>query len=377
MDHIVKNRFATLDRWVRSTIAVGNPDAAAGRNRGLLIAPSYQLLALQHCASPNRPQRLVEVVFLALVPLASGEPPYRSQTILPDFGYASPLSQSGLCVRLPVNPKPSSPSEPLNRQDHPLALASPLKFFVLVFGLSVPFWLLGAGSDLQLMPGLSVSALMTFCPTLAALLLVYRERRTVGMIRLLKRSFDFRRIKVKTWLLPIVLVMPGVNAVVYAFMVWSGTPLPGLQVELGVWVLMLVAFFVGALGEELGWSGYILEPLQERWSAFQASMILGVVGVAWHMVPLLLMNRRMDWIAWWVLYTLAARLLTVWLYNNTGRSAFAASLFHATLNLTYMVFPVYGSYFDMRIGSLVVSGVAAVVVLVWGPRSLMRSGDLE
>jgi hypothetical protein len=37
---------------------------------------------------------------------------------------------------------------------------SPLKFFALVLGLSVPFWLLGAAADLQLMPGLSVSALM-------------------------------------------------------------------------------------------------------------------------------------------------------------------------------------------------------------------------
>ncbi len=46
---------------------------------------------------------------------------------------------------------------------------SPLTFFALVFGLSIPFWLIGAATDLQLMPGLPLSALMAFCP-LAALL---------------------------------------------------------------------------------------------------------------------------------------------------------------------------------------------------------------
>jgi membrane protease YdiL (CAAX protease family) len=131
-------------------------------------------------------------------------------------------------------------------------------------------------------------------------------------------------------------------------------------------LLLLFAFFVGALGEELGWSGYILEPLLQRWNALQASLILAAVGVAWHLVPLLLMQRSLNWIAWWALYTLAARALTVWFYKNTGRSVFAVSLFHTTLNWSYMVFPVYGSHFDMRIGGLIMAWLAAEVVAVWG-----------
>jgi hypothetical protein len=103
-----------------------------------------------------------------------------------------------------------------------------------------------------------------------------------------------------------------------------------------------------------------------------ASLILGAVGVVWHLVPLLLVHRTWSWIAGWCLYAMAARLLTVWLYINTGHSVFAASLFHATLNLAYMIFPVYGSHFDMRIAGGVMAGVAAVVVGVWGPRSLAR-----
>ena len=249
---------------------------------------------------------------------------------------------------------------------------SPRKFFILVLGLSVPFWLLGAGTDLQLMPGLSVSALMAFCPMAAALILVYRQSRAAGVAELLSRSFDLKRIKAKRWYVPIFLLMPGINVVVYGLMHWMDAPLPTPQVSILPALLMAVAFFVGALGEELGWSGYVLDPLQVRWNALQASLILGVVGVLWHLVPLLLLHRSPSWISWWCLYAVAARLLTVWLYNNTGKSVFAAALFHATLNLTYMLFPIYGSHFDMRIGGLIMALAAAMVTAIWGSRTLDR-----
>jgi uncharacterized protein len=249
---------------------------------------------------------------------------------------------------------------------------SPVKFFVMVFALSVPFWVLGAVTDLQLMPGLSVSALAAFCPMAAAVILVYREYRLESVAELLRRSLDFKRVRAKGWYVPVLFLMPVVNFVVYAVMHCLEMPLPAPQIPIGASLLMFLAFFVGALGEELGWSGYMLEALQARWNALQASLILGLAGVIWHIVPLLLLHRSPTWIAWWCLYAVAARILIVWLYSNTGKSVFAVTLFHATLNLTYMLFPVYGSHFDMRLGGLVMAFAAAMVTVVWGPRSLTR-----
>ncbi len=249
---------------------------------------------------------------------------------------------------------------------------SPLAFFALVFGLSLPFWLMGAATDLQWMPGLSVSALAAFCPMVAALILVHRERRTAGVVELLRRSFDFKRIEAKRWYLPILLLMAGVNVAVYGLMRWLDMPLPAPQFEVLAAALMWLAFFVGALGEELGWSGYATDPMQARWTALQTALLLGLVTVLWHLVPLLLMHRSPSWIGWWCLYAVAARILIVWLYNNTGRSVFAVALFHATLNISWMLFPVNGSHFDMRLGGLVMAAVAALVTMVWGPRTLAR-----
>jgi hypothetical protein len=55
---------------------------------------------------------------------------------------------------------------------------------------------------------------------------------------------------------------------------------------------------------------------------------------------------------------------------------FAVALFHASLNLTYMQFPVDGSHFDMRLGGLVMTLVAAVVVVLWGPKTLARFSNI-
>ena len=74
---------------------------------------------------------------------------------------------------------------------------APMTFFLLVFALSVPFWLVGAMTGLQLMPGLSVSALMTFCPLAAALILVHRENGVASQATLLRSAFDFQRIDAK------------------------------------------------------------------------------------------------------------------------------------------------------------------------------------
>jgi membrane protease YdiL (CAAX protease family) len=137
-------------------------------------------------------------------------------------------------------------------------------------------------------------------------------------------------------------------------------------------LLMFFVFLVGALGEELGWSGYVLDPLQDRWSALRAGTSLGVIAVIWHLVPLLSMQRASAWIAYWYVYVMGSRILIVRLYNNTGKSVFAVTLFHATLNLSYMLFPVYSSHFDMRLGGLITAFAAAVVIFLWGPGTLTR-----
>jgi uncharacterized protein len=249
---------------------------------------------------------------------------------------------------------------------------SPLKFFLLVFALSNPFWLIGAVTRLQLLPGLPVSSLMAFCPLIAAVILAYRENKTAGVTELLKRSFDYQRIRAKIWYAPIVLLMPGVMVLSFGLMRVMGLPLPTPQFPILAALVMFLAFFIPALGEELGWSGYVIDPMQDRWNALQASVLLGLVWATWHLVPLVQAHRLPAWIAWWCLSTVASRVLIVWLYNNTGKSVFAAVLYHDISNVSWLLFPNYGSHYDPRITGLITAFVAAIVTVIWGPRTLAR-----
>lgn len=249
---------------------------------------------------------------------------------------------------------------------------SPLKFFLLVFVLSIPFWLAGAFISFQLLPAVPVSAFGFVCVPMAVTALVYRESGFAGILELLKRSFDFGRAKAKAWFVPVIFLMPCVMAVSYLLLNLLGMRLPIPQFSLVPALALSVAFFISALGEELGWSGYAIDPLQDRLGALWASILVGAVWAVWHFIPLLEVGRSLNFIAWWSLGTVAARIMITWLYNNTGKSVFAATVFHALINLTWQLFPVSGSYYDPRVTGLVMALITVIVVIIWGPRTLTR-----
>lgn len=254
---------------------------------------------------------------------------------------------------------------------------SPLRFFVLVFALSTPFWLLGAVTSRQLSADLPVSSFIWICPVIAAAILAYRENGTAGVTELLRRSFDYKRISAKIWYAPVVLLPPAVYALTYGVMWLLGLPLPTVQFPVLAALGLFLGYFIAAQCEELGWSGYALDPLQARWNALQAGLLLGLVWAVFHYVPLLQHGRSAGWIAWWSLGTVAFRVLFTWLYNNTGNSVFAAALFHTMGNLSqvgpFLDFGPGGYPYDaQRISALILASVAAIVTVVWGPRTLAR-----
>ena len=51
-------------------------------------------------------------------------------------------------------------------------------------------------------------------------------------------------------------------------------PLPfQLHISIPAMPLFFVQFFWGAIGEELGYMGYAVDPMQEKWSALTTSLI--------------------------------------------------------------------------------------------------------
>ncbi len=246
-----------------------------------------------------------------------------------------------------------------------------LDFIILVFAITIPFWVLGAFTEVQFLPGIPVSALAIICPISAAIILTYKENKALGVTVLLKRSFDFKQIKSKVWYAPTLLLMPVVMILSFVVMRLFGMSVPKPVISFTTTLTLCLVFFISALGEELGWSGYAIDRMQNRFGALKASIILGVVWAVYHYVGLLQVHRSLAWIAWWSLGTVATRVIIVWIYNNTGKSVFAASLFHMTINLTWQLFPVEGSYYDPRITGTI-SALAAVIIIGCGRKNLTK-----
>lgn len=246
-------------------------------------------------------------------------------------------------------------------------------FFVGVFALSIPFWVVGAIADVELLPGLPVSSLMIVAPLGSALILTYRERGGKGALALLRRSFDHRRIQSPGWYVLIVLIFPIAFLATFAAQWALNRPLPAPDVMLSAAPALLVVFFISALAEELGWSGYALDPMQRRWGPLSASLLLGTIWAVWHVVPLVQVGRDLEWIVWWSLYAVASRVVYTWVYNGTERSVFAVALLHAMANLSWQLFPNDGSHWDAQIGGLVLTLMAVVVVAAKWPGSTFRT----
>jgi len=253
---------------------------------------------------------------------------------------------------------------------------SPWIFFAAVLILSVPIWLIGPLID-RFWPGakpinVPAGALMVVCPVTAALILVQREKGWNGAKRLLQRAIDLKRIKRKRWYLPILLLMPAIMVVQHSLanparVVAPGPPSPAWMV-----LVLSLVFFIAALGEELGWQGYAADLLLDRWNALTASIVLGTVWAAWHIVPFLQLGTRPAEIVWHGLAMVVTRILIMWLYTNAGKSVFAAAMYHTMYNVSTLVLPGYGLRYDPAVVCVLAAGIAALVTFLWGGETLAR-----
>jgi membrane protease YdiL (CAAX protease family) len=248
-----------------------------------------------------------------------------------------------------------------------------LSYFVLVFGLALPFFWLGGKDKLPLPINLPVSALVTVVPATAASIVVYRRSGVQGIKALFMKALDYRKIRNKLWLLPALILAPLIYVLSYIILRLTGAPLPDRsEVPLHMAPAALLLFFVADLGEELGWSGYAIDPLQNRWGTLKASLLLGGVWALWHIIPFVQTGNSASWVIWQSLKTIATRVMIGWIYNKSGKSVFAATLYHAADNVSWSLFPNNGSHYNPMITALINWIAVSVLAFGWGAKTLNR-----
>jgi uncharacterized protein len=157
----------------------------------------------------------------------------------------------------------------------------------------------------------------------------------------------------------------------------------GPALSLGMTLVGAAIFFAfsvvpgSALGEEIGWRGYVLPRLQSRMSALSAALLIAPIWALWHL-PLWLTGepgRTPTLYTGFLVSAFALSIISTWVYNSTGGSLLMVVLAHATVNLPLtLVRDDLGAQATVPVllyfGLLIVAAI--VVVIVAGPKHLSR-----
>lgn len=212
-------------------------------------------------------------------------------------------------------------------------------FAIILFGLD-PYQ--GIGMVLLICGGCSP----TFVAIIMVLTLYNKERK----IEFFKRIYQVKRIKPTLWLF-IILCFPVIFAVSIGIDLLLGGSLPQMKNlnaiianPISFLPLILLSFMSGPFSEELGWRGFALDPLLDRFGFTKASVLLGAVWGIWHL-PLYFMPQTwhgqmgFSFTGFWMflLFSIGLSLLTSWVYINTRRSILSAMLMHLFSNFTALV----------------------------------------
>ena len=168
----------------------------------------------------------------------------------------------------------------------------PYRFFVVTFAWSWLIWLplvLATAGVLPMEPGLRTtvtlpaSLLAAFGPAIGAFYCLKTLHADGAVRQYLGGLRDFR-LGWAAWLVPI-LVLGGITFLAWILPeLWAEPRLPMLLPS--VWVFLPYVVMMVLLGggqEELGWRGYILDPLEARLGPWLGNLVLGLVWALWHL----------------------------------------------------------------------------------------------
>ena len=189
-----------------------------------------------------------------------------------------------------------------------------------------------AGQQAQVLPLILVGV---WGPTLMAVALTLYYHGGKGLWAMLKR-FGRVRVGLQWWF--VLLFLPATVHFVGRSL-WQLAYAGAVDIEFWFSVATVItSFLIAGLGEELGWRGFALPRLQERFSPLTASVILAGVHFFWHL-PTYWLGQGIHNVP--LVYALAFivpwTIIFTWLYNRSGGSLVFAVGFHAMSNISLAV----------------------------------------
>ncbi|MBL8061785.1 MAG: CPBP family intramembrane metalloprotease [Anaerolineales bacterium] len=265
------------------------------------------------------------------------------------------------------------------------ALASPWIYFVATYIWSGIFGGLAILMKLSMetAAGLVLVLLAALGPMVMGIAFTYITRDKEGRQDYWKRVISFKRIPAK-WYLIIFIFVPILNGLAALLDVitggtgatWGETALNALTNPASIILSILFATLFPFI-EELGWRGYLLDRLQEKYSALVSSLILGILWSLWHLPTFFIRDSYQASLGigtpafWWFFAGIVPlTFVFTWIYNNTNRSTLAVILFHAMVNFTGELFTL-SERADTY--SILLWFVAAIgITVIWSAKAITQ-----
>jgi membrane protease YdiL (CAAX protease family) len=213
------------------------------------------------------------------------------------------------------------------------------------------------------------AGLGVFGPLLAAVLVSRFEAGGAG-VRALFRPLRIWRVGV--WWYVIALGLPGALYVAgAAFFTFFGGR------DVGPWFYppdnteRIMAMLVIPFAEEIGWRGFALPRLQERYGVLKASLMLVLFWALWHFPMFIIVGVSASALLMAIPFFTAGSVVFSWIYNRTPAGLLLVLLAHlgAHLNNSHQALP--GNIRPMAIHTAAL--VVAAILLVLTDRNVWRA----
>jgi membrane protease YdiL (CAAX protease family) len=160
-------------------------------------------------------------------------------------------------------------------------------------------------------------------------------------VKLLIGKISFRGTRIVWYVFAVTFIafIKGLAALVF-FLLYNSWP----QFGTTPWYVMLFAIAVSMwvqAGEEIGWRGYALPLMSEKFGLAMASMLLGIIWATWHL-PLFYIEAADTFNQSFPLYLFQVTGLSVimaWLFWKVNGNLLPLMVFHAAINNTKDIVP--------------------------------------
>ena len=204
-------------------------------------------------------------------------------------------------------------------------------FFLVAFGVPWTTTIAARRAHVAFPEGAPAFMLgLAFC-SVGGVIATYIESGRAGLKKLAMRCALYR-VSVVWWLYALFLAL-GVHAIatfIYGAAHGGVGPMRPMELFRQWWLFYIFAFGLlqGPLGEELGWRGYLLPRLLNKFSPLGASLILGVLWGIWHINVLF---SPPSTIALFVASAVALSVLMTVLFLHTRGSVLLAIVMHGSV----------------------------------------------